>query len=86
MLESLVGQTVALMNRGCTLDEVLHSVSGPAELLAKPWLRPRYDDPEFVVRAIWHLYGGWFEGNPANLKPALAAELPGELAALAGGA
>ena len=86
LLESLVGQTLALMNRGCTLDEVLHSVSAPAELLAKPYLRPKYDDPEFVVRAIWHLYGGWFDGDPAHLKPAPAAELAAELAALAGGA
>ena len=86
LLESLVGQTLALMNRGCTLDEVLHGVSAPAALLAKPWLQAKYDDPEFVVRAIWHLYGGWFDGNPAHLKPAPAAELAAELAALAGGA
>jgi alkyl sulfatase BDS1-like metallo-beta-lactamase superfamily hydrolase len=86
LLESLVGQTLALMNRGASLDEVLRGVTAPAALLAKPWLRPRYDDPEFVVRAIWHLYGGWFDGNPAHLKPAPAAELAAELAALAGGA
>jgi alkyl sulfatase BDS1-like metallo-beta-lactamase superfamily hydrolase len=86
LLESLVGQTLALMNRGCTLDEVLHGVSAPADLLDRPYLRPKYDDPEFVVRAIWHLYGGWFDGDPAHLKPAPAAELAAELAALAGGA
>ena len=86
LLESLVGQTLALMNRGCTLDAVLLGVSAPAELLAKPYLRPKYDDPEFVVRAIWHLYGGWFDGDPAHLKPAPAVELAAELAALAGGA
>src|SRR5215472_4636043 len=82
LLESLVEQTLALMNRGCSLDDVLHSVSAPAELLAKPYLRPKYDDPEFVVRAIWHLYGGWFDSDPAHLKPAPAAELAAELAAL----
>ncbi|HUB15879.1 MAG TPA: alkyl sulfatase dimerization domain-containing protein [Acetobacteraceae bacterium] len=86
LLESLVSQTLALMNRGCTLDEVLRGVTAPADLLAKPYLRPKYDDPEFVVRAIWHLYGGWFDGNPAHLKPAPEAELAAELAALAGGA
>jgi alkyl sulfatase BDS1-like metallo-beta-lactamase superfamily hydrolase len=86
LLESLVTQTLTLMNRGCTLDEVLRTVSAPAELLAKPYLQPKYDDPEFVVRAIWHLYGGWFDGNPAHLKPAPSAELAAELAALAGGA
>jgi alkyl sulfatase BDS1-like metallo-beta-lactamase superfamily hydrolase len=86
LLESLVGQALALMNRGCTLNELLRGVSAPAELLAKPWLRPKYDDPEFVVRAIWHLNGGWFDGDPAHLKLAPAAELAAELAALAGGA
>lgn len=86
LLESLVGQTLALMNRGCTLDEVLHGVSAPAALLARPYLQPKYDDPEFVVRAIWHLYGGWFDGNPSHLKPAPSADLATELAALAGGA
>ena len=86
LLESLVGQTLGLMNRGCTLDEVLRGVSAPAGLLAKPYLRPKYDDPEFVVRAIWQLYGGWFDGDPAHLKPAPAVELAVELAALAGGA
>ena len=86
VLETLVRQTLALMNKGATLDTILHSVSAPKELLSKPWLRPKYDDPEFVVRGIWHLYAGWFDGNPAHLKPAPSAELASEIAALAGGA
>ncbi len=86
LLESLVEQTLDMMNRGCTLNQILNAVSAPVELLNKPYLRPRYDDPEFVVRAIWHLYGGWFDGDPAHLKPALASELAGEIAGLAGGA
>jgi alkyl sulfatase BDS1-like metallo-beta-lactamase superfamily hydrolase len=86
VLESLVRQTLELMNRGSALDAVLHAVSAPKELLAKPYLLPKYDDPEFVVRGIWHLYAGWFDGNPAHLKPAPSAELAGEIAVLAGGA
>src|SRR5262249_48796802 len=86
VLESLTVQTLALLNKGSSLDEILHSVAAPPEFLAKPWLRPRYDDPEFVVRNIWHLYAGWFDGNPAHLKPAPSAELAGEIAMLAGGA
>jgi alkyl sulfatase BDS1-like metallo-beta-lactamase superfamily hydrolase len=86
VLESLTRQTLELMNKGCSLDEILHSVRAPAELLAKPYLLPKYDDPEFVVRGIWHLYAGWFDGDPAHLKPAPSAELAGEIAALAGGA
>jgi alkyl sulfatase BDS1-like metallo-beta-lactamase superfamily hydrolase len=64
----------------------LHAVKAPPEYLAKPWLRARYDDPEFLVRGIYHLYGGWFDGNPAHLKPAKAADIAQELARLAGGA
>lgn len=86
VLETLTTQTLALMNEGRTLNDILHAVSAPKDLLAKPYLRPKYDDPEFVVRNIWHLYAGWFDGNPAHLKPAPAAELAEEIAALAGGA
>jgi alkyl sulfatase BDS1-like metallo-beta-lactamase superfamily hydrolase len=86
VLEHLVRETLALLNRGASLDEVLASVDAPAELLARPWLRPAYDDPAFLVRAIYHFYAGWFDGNPAHLRPAPAAELATELAALAGGA
>jgi alkyl sulfatase BDS1-like metallo-beta-lactamase superfamily hydrolase len=38
------------------------------------------------VRNVWRQYGGWYDGNPAHLKPAREAVLAGELAALAGGA
>ena len=85
VLEGLVTQTLDLMNKGRSLDEILHTVSAPQSLIAKPYLLPKYDDPEFVVRNIWHLYAGWFDGDPAHLKPAPAAELAGEIAALAVG-
>ncbi|WP_020663062.1 alkyl sulfatase dimerization domain-containing protein [Amycolatopsis benzoatilytica] len=85
-LEILHNQTVDAMNAGATLDEVVHSVTAPAELLAKPYLKPSYDEPEFVVRNVWRLYGGWYDGNPANLKPAPRADLSREIASLAGGA
>jgi alkyl sulfatase BDS1-like metallo-beta-lactamase superfamily hydrolase len=86
LLESLHDQTVALMNEGARLDEVLRAVNPPAHLLERPYLRPTYDDPEFVVRNVWRLYGGWWDGNLATLKPAPDAAVARELAALAGGA
>ncbi len=86
LLESIVEQTLAAMNEGARLDEVLRRVRPPEHLLARPHLRPVYDEPEFVVRNLWRLYGGWYDGNPATLKPATEADLAGELAALAGGA
>jgi glyoxylase-like metal-dependent hydrolase (beta-lactamase superfamily II) len=81
LLEALVDQTLEVMNRGGRLDDAIHSVRPPAGLEARPYLRPVYDEPEFIVRNIWRLYGGWWDGNPATLKPAperaLAAELAG---------
>jgi alkyl sulfatase BDS1-like metallo-beta-lactamase superfamily hydrolase len=85
LLESLESQTLALMNAGATLDRVIHEVTPPAGLLEKPYLRPVYDDPQFIVRNIWRLYGGWWDGEPDNLLPAPRAEQAREWVALAGG-
>lgn len=84
-LETLVADVVDAMNAGARLDEILHSVHVPAETLELPYLRPLYDEPEFVVRNIWRLYGGWWDGNPARLKPPSDASLGTEVAALVGG-
>jgi len=84
-LEGLVDDTLAMMNAGETLDAIVHSVKVPAETLAKPYLRALYDEPEFIVRNIWRLYGGWYDGNPSRLKPAPDAALAAEVTALAGG-
>jgi len=86
LLDTIHDQTVALMNQGKTLDEVVAMVRMPPDLLARPYFKPTYDDPEFLVRNVWRLYGGWWDGDPAHLKPAPAADLARELAALAGGA
>ena len=79
-LESLVEQTLALMNTGARLDEIIHAVRPPAELAAKPYLQPVYDEPEFIIRNVWRRYGGWYDGNPAHLKPAPDAVLATALA------
>ena len=85
-LESLLEQTLAMMNEGAPLDEVLHTVRLPADLAGRPYLQPIYDEPEFVLRNIWRLYGGWWDGDPSSLKPARRTELAEEIAGLAGGA
>jgi alkyl sulfatase BDS1-like metallo-beta-lactamase superfamily hydrolase len=75
-----------MMNTGARLDDIVHTVRAPQHLLDRPYLKPVYDEPEFVVRNIWRLYGGWWDGDPSHLKPAPARALATELAALAGGA
>ena len=84
-LEHLVEATLAVMNAGGRLDEALHSVRPPAHLAARPYLQPYYDEPEFIVRNVWRLYGGWWDGDPSHLRPAPERRLAAELCALAGG-
>jgi len=85
LLESIELQTLTLMNEGASLDRVLHEVRVPEHLLAKPYLRPVYDHPQFIIRNVWRLYGGWHDGEPDNLLPAPRADLAVEWVSLAGG-
>jgi len=84
-LESIVEQTLALMNQGARLADTISSVKVPGHLADRPYLQPFYDEPEFIVRNIWRLYGGWWDGNPAHLRPANDRRLASELCELAGG-
>jgi alkyl sulfatase BDS1-like metallo-beta-lactamase superfamily hydrolase len=85
LLEHLHDETVAMMNEGVRLDDILHTVQAPAHLLDRPYLKPVYDEPEFVVRNVWRLYGGWYDGNPAHLHPPPDVALAEAVVALAGG-
>ncbi|MEV2193485.1 alkyl sulfatase dimerization domain-containing protein [Streptomyces phaeochromogenes] len=85
-LETLVEQTIACLNDGATLTETLHRVRVPDDLAALHYLQPLYDEPEFIVRNVWRQFAGWYDGNPAHLKPATDEQLAAELAALSGGA
>lgn len=85
-LEVIHDQTLAMMNAGEPLDVILQAVRAPAHLMERPYLHAVYDEPEFLVRNIWRLYAGWYDGNPAHLKPGAEQRLATELAALAGGA
>lgn len=85
-LESIHEQTLAMMNEGLSLDEVIHTVKPPEDLRDKPYLQPVYDEPEFIARNIWRHYGGWYDGTPSHLKPASERDQATEIARLAGGA
>lgn len=85
LLETIEEQVLVLMNQGATLDRVIHEVEVPARLLEKPYLRPVYDHPEFIVRNVWRLYGGWHDGEPDNLLPAPRRQQAREWVTLAGG-
>jgi len=58
LLETICDQTLAMMNEGATLDDVLHGVVVPEALLERPYLRPVYDHPLFIVRNLVKRQGG----------------------------
>jgi alkyl sulfatase BDS1-like metallo-beta-lactamase superfamily hydrolase len=84
-LQTLERETVARMNAGATLDTIVAEVRPPAHLAHRPYLQPVYDEPEYVVRNVWRLNGGWWDGVPSHLKPAREAEVGREVMRLAGG-
>jgi len=84
-LETLERETVARMNAGATLDAILAEVRPPAHLASRPYLQAVYDEPEYVIRNVWRLYGGWWDGMPSHLKPARETDVGREVARLSGG-
>lgn len=85
LLRYLVDQTVDALNRGLSHEEIVATVDAPEELVGKPHLRPLYDSPEFIVRNVIRMYGGWWDGSAASLSPAPAHGRAREIASLAGG-
>ncbi len=70
LLEFIEHSTVSLMNHGLSLDAILERITVPDYLSSKPYLQTVYDHPDFIVRNVWRLYGGWYEGEPDRLLPA----------------
>lgn len=86
VLEQLVRDVIEMMNNGERLNTIIHSVRVPDDMLTKPYMRPLYDEPEFVIRNVWRQFGGWWDGTPSHLKPSREEDLAEEIARLSGGA
>jgi glyoxylase-like metal-dependent hydrolase (beta-lactamase superfamily II) len=84
-LRVIVDEVRRRMNAGETPDEIFHAVEPDPELATRPFLRATYDHPKFIVRNLLRLWGGWWNGNAADLLPATPARQAEEIARLAGG-
>ncbi len=63
-------QTIRLLNKGLTPDEIVEQVAHlPAHLAQHPWLGEFYGTVKHSVRQIYGGYLGWFEGDPTALDP-----------------
>ncbi len=68
-LRTIEDQTLELMNKGKSLNQVMQEVKIPFKLMEYSWLKPIYDDPKFLIRMIWRRYGGWWDGEYDRLLP-----------------
>jgi glyoxylase-like metal-dependent hydrolase (beta-lactamase superfamily II) len=84
-LRVIVDQVLARLNAGEPADDIFHAVEPDPELAARPYLEARYDHPKFIVRNLLRLWGGWWNGNAADLLPAPSHAQAREVAGLAGG-
>lgn len=84
-LRHLLRQVLERMNRGEKPDDIFHAVEPHADLAQRPFLNANYDHPKFIVRNLLRLWGGWWNGNPADLLPAPGDEQARVIAELAGG-
>ena len=83
-LRSIHDQVVERMNQGQWLEQILRELEPPADLADKPYLRPIYGHPKFIVHGVWRQYGGWYDGNPADFFAAATADQAAEIVKLAG--
>ena len=81
-LRSIHDQVVAGMNDGKWLEDIIREMDWPPT--DKPWLQPVYDHPEFIARNVYRLYGGWYDGDPANILPAHSEMIAAALIAATG--
>ncbi|HVO24011.1 MAG TPA: alkyl sulfatase dimerization domain-containing protein [Candidatus Margulisiibacteriota bacterium] len=84
-LRIIIDQVLERMNAGQTPEDIFHAVEPDPELAKRPFLHARYDHPKFIVRNLLRLWGGWWNGNAADLLPATWAAQAAEIAAVAGG-
>lgn len=84
-LRVIIEQVLERMNAGQTPDEIFHAVEPDRELASRPFLQANYDHPKFIVRNLLRLWGGWWNGNAADLLPAPLPAQAAQIADLAGG-
>ncbi len=62
-------QTLHLANKGLTMNEIAEELRLPPELSGSFALRGYYGSLNHNIKAVYNLYLGWFDGNPAHLHP-----------------
>lgn len=83
-IEAVLLQTLDCMEKGMTESQTVEAVRLPDQYQSLPYLGEFYGTVDWSVRAIYHGYLGWFDGNPSNLNRLPDWVFAGELVDLAG--
>ena len=78
-------QTVRLMNKGMTPDQIVEELDLPKDLKQSPYLAEFYGTVRYSVRSIFNGYLGWFSGDLADLDPLTLNNRSQKISDLAGG-
>lgn len=62
-------QTLRLANQGYGPEEIAEQITLPASLQKHFWNRDYYGTVKHNVKAVYQMYFGWYDGNPAHLDP-----------------
>jgi alkyl sulfatase BDS1-like metallo-beta-lactamase superfamily hydrolase len=79
-------QTLRLANQGRTPQEIAEELVLPASLRTSFDDRDYYGTVRHDAKAVYQLYFGWYDGNPADLDPLPPAEAGAKYVELMGGA
>lgn len=79
-------QTLRLANQGYGPREIAEQMVLPAALRQHYWNRDYYGTVRHDVKAVYQMYFGWYDGNPANLDPLPRVEGAKHYVAFMGGA
>jgi len=63
-------ETIARINRGMFVEDIVNDIELPTELAELPWLPQTYGCPEFVIRDAYRMETGWWDHNVTHLHPA----------------
>ena len=78
-------QTLRLANQGYTPQEIAEELKLPASLASAFADRGYYGTVRHNAKAVYQLYFGWYDGNPANLDPLPPVEASVKYVELMGG-
>jgi hypothetical protein len=84
-LQNIKDETLKYIGYGYDVDDIVATVRVPANLVNSPYAQPWTADVAAIVRAVYHDYLGWFDGDPAHLNTIPSLEWAQRFLDLAGG-